>query len=130
MSSFSPKLPEWASFVRVQANVFVPYPPSSQQVGVLPEAVSRDGFWRRFALELATVTVTAPDSVELPPVSTARARTVWLPFIAMREFQLKAYGLPIEAVPTTAPSTRKSTWSTARLSAAFADSVTLPATTA
>jgi len=47
---FSAKLPVWASDVRVQVNVFVPEPPSSQQVGVLPEAVSRDGFWSRLAL--------------------------------------------------------------------------------
>src|SRR5689334_9533353 len=77
-SSFSAKPPEWASVVRVQANELVPYPPSVQQVGVLPEAVSSEGFGSRFVTELATSTRTAVVVVALPAVSTARTAIVWV----------------------------------------------------
>src|ERR1043166_3918954 len=88
-SSFSPKLPLWASVVRVQAKVLVPYPPSSQHVGVDPLADSSEGFCSRFALELATVTVAPAETVLLPEMSTALARTTCDPFATLREFQLK-----------------------------------------
>src|SRR3954469_22652399 len=80
-------------------------------------------------VELATRTLIALVVAVLPAVSAARAAIVWVPFVAKREFQLNVYGaVPDE--PTTAPSTRKSTWSTARLSEALAVSGTLPETVA
>ena len=109
MATLSPKPPVWASVVCVQLNVFVPEPPSCQQVGVFPEAVSRDGFWSRLMTDwFATVAVTVVDVVELPAVSTARAAKVWLPLATDRESQLIVVGaLTWDA--TVRPSTRKST---------------------
>src|SRR5258708_52482 len=44
---FSAWLPVWESVVYVHVYVFVPLPPSSQQVGTLPEACSSEGFLSR-----------------------------------------------------------------------------------
>src|SRR5690242_11030135 len=106
MFKFSAKLPVCASLVRVQVTVLVPEEPSSQHVGVLPDAVSSDGFCKR--LLLVTVTVTGLEVVVLPARSTARAVTVWLPSGTVAEFHAKVYGAEF-TVPTTFPSTRKST---------------------
>src|SRR6266849_8667167 len=63
----------------------------------------------------------------LPEVSTARAANLWLPLVTVREFQLYVIELSTTD-PTVVPSTRKSTWSTATLSEALAESWTWPDT--
>ncbi len=79
---------------------------------------------------LFTVTLTPAEVVLLPAVSTARAVMVWLLLVTPVEFQDRVYGAAL-SVPTTVPSRRKSTWSTAPSSAAAAESVTaVPATLA
>src|SRR4051794_12265618 len=128
MLRFSPQLPVWASLTRVQVNVFVPKPPSSQQLGVLPVAVSSDGFCKRFGPFVTTIAVPLV-LVALPALSTARATIVCDPSATDCEFQSKLYG-DVGSVPTVCPSTRKSTWSTAMLSPAVAASVTVPLTPA
>src|SRR5436305_5551476 len=124
MFRFSAWVPEWASLVHVHVNVFVPYPARLQQVGMPLVPDSRPGFCNR--LWFVTITVTDVVVVLFPAVSTARAATVWLPSGTDVESQLNEYGVVV-AVPTTLPSTKKSTWSTATLSLAVADSVTVPA---
>src|SRR6266540_3022716 len=62
-------------------------------------------------------------------MSTACAEMAAEPLGMAVEFQLKLYGALV-AVPTTVPFTRKSTWSTAVLSVASANSVTDPLTVA
>ena len=74
---------------------------------------------------LSIVTVTPPERAELLDVSTARAVIAFAPSETEVEFQLMLYGAVV-SVPTTTPLTRKSTWSTATLSVALADNVTLP----
>src|SRR5215472_18856987 len=106
MFRFSAKPPLCASVVRVHVTVLVPEAPNSQHVGVLPDALSSDGFCNR--LLLVTVTVTEFEVVALPARSTARAVTVWLPSGTVAEFHANVYGAEF-TVPTTFPSTRKLT---------------------
>src|SRR6476660_9259718 len=82
----SARVPLCASVVHVQVKAFVPYPPSSQQLGMPPVAASMPGFCSR--LVLIVVMVTALVVVLLPALSTARAATVWLPSATAAEFQL------------------------------------------
>src|SRR5512142_1868848 len=103
MFRFSAKLPVCASVVRVQVTVLVPEPPNSQHVGVLPDAVSSDGFCSRFVNEFDTLTVIGLVVVALPDVSTARTAIVWAPFVRFRVNQLYVLK-PSVSDETTAPS--------------------------
>src|SRR4051794_26922407 len=62
----------------------------------------------------------------LPAVSTALAVTDAVPSGCVAEFQVTAYG-GLVTVPTTTPSTRRSTWSTPEASDADAASCVGPA---
>src|SRR5690349_10421443 len=104
MFRFSACVPVWASAVQVHVNVFVPYPASSQQLGVVVPC-SRDVFWSRLVVWLLTKIVIGVVVVALPARSTARTASVCEPLPTDREFQLNVYG-PEVSVAATEPSTR------------------------
>src|SRR5690349_14977442 len=76
---------------------------------------------------LSTCTTTPGVVASLPAVSTAWALTVWSPSATAVESQLTLYGAEV-AVPTTLPSTRRSTWSMPDTSLADATRPTAPLT--
>src|SRR2546423_918561 len=80
---------------------------------------------------LLTVTFTAVDVVTLPAPSRAIAVREWTPFATVPVFHEIEYGLAVSSVPRLTPSNWNWTPTTAMLSAAVAESVTvLPATVA
>jgi hypothetical protein len=78
---------------------------------------------------LSTVTLAAVDVVVwLPASSVARTVMLWVPLATVTEFQCISNGVVV-SLPATAPSTRKSTWSTRRSSSAEAARRTVPPVT-
>jgi uncharacterized protein GlcG (DUF336 family) len=82
-------------------------------------------------LILDTFTTTAAEVARLPKVSDATANKVWVPFVALLEFQLNVYGAMVTAGPAGLPSTSNSTDAIAApLPAALAEIAVVPVTVA
>src|SRR5262249_43231029 len=73
-----------------------------------------------------TVTLTAVAVVWLPAASRARAERVCVPLDAVALFHEIEYGGVVSSAPRAAPSSRNWTATTPTVSAAFADTVTVP----
>src|SRR5262245_29705874 len=81
---------------------------------------------RPFGAALDTVTVTPPEVDWLPAASRARAVIVCAPLVAPVVFHEREYGVVRSSAPRTTPSNKNCTPTTPTLSAALADSVTVP----
>ena len=68
--------------------MFVPKPPSSQQLGGFDVPCSSEGFWSMLLFWFETKTVIAVVVLLLPARSTALTAIVCEPFETEREFQL------------------------------------------
>src|SRR5439155_389764 len=77
---------------------------------------------------LPMVTVTFGDVATLPAASRATAVSVWLPLPIVVEFQLIVYGAAVSSAPRLAPSSLNCTPTTLTLSAAVAETATVPFT--
>src|SRR5205823_1477104 len=80
------------------------------------------------AAGLFTVTVTGADVVVLADGSRTTAVSVWLPLPIVVEFQLIVYGAAVSSAPRLAPSSLNCTPTTLTLSAAVAETATVPFT--
>src|SRR5438128_134778 len=78
----------------------------------------------------ATVTLTPAETVTLPAASRATAVSVWDPAAEVDVFQAALYGATVSSAPILTPSTRNCTPATPTLSAAVAETVTVPDTVA
>src|SRR5205814_1792348 len=78
----------------------------------------------------ATVTVTPADVLRFPAASRATAVSVWLPSFVVVVFHAPAYGALVTSVPRLVPSSSNCTPTTPTLSAALADTFTVPETVA
>src|SRR6478609_2760885 len=79
---------------------------------------------------LLTVTVTVADVVLLPAASRATAVSAWLPFVTALVSHEAEYGDVVSSDPRLVPSTLNCTPTTPTLSAALADTDTVPCTEA
>src|SRR3954451_3017309 len=84
--------------------------------------VANTSFWNES--EFATVTVTAPDTVELPAASRARAVSECGPLPAVRVSHASEYGAVVSSTPAAAPSTENCTPTTPTSSVASAVTLT------
>src|SRR5262245_16189698 len=87
------------------------------------------GGWLSPLQVLSTVTCTDGELPWLPAASEARATSVWLPSPESAVFPRIWYGA-VASLPTTLPSTSRSTFATPTLSAAVMETGTLPLTVA
>ena len=77
---------------------------------------------------LSTVTLTTAEVAVFPAASRATALRVWMPLLAMVVFHDREYGAAVTSSPRLASSSLNCTPTTPTLSAAVAETVTVPAT--
>ena len=116
----TPATPMLSAAVAVTVIVPVTVPAAGAVIDTVGGVVSATG--------LLTVTETLVEVVLLPAASRALAVRTCVPLVTVVVFQEIEYGVAVSSIPRFTPSSRNCTPTTATLSVALAETVTVPTT--